>query len=109
MKSVSATVRFIIDNAPEGQWVCRFEDGQVRFVHRGSNHHQEDFAYRTSLEVFREAVAGRTTPQATFLSGKAEITGNVEQALRMAMILHAFTQQFPFDLSASIAGGASHA
>lgn len=105
MTGLSATVRFVIEDEANGHWVCRFDDGQLTRVDRGSaggeaTVGEEDFAYRSNRVSFWKAISGRVHPQELFLNGHAEITGNVEQALKMAMVLHAFTQEFPCDCDA---------
>ncbi|MEP0841428.1 MAG: SDR family oxidoreductase [Phycisphaerae bacterium] len=95
MTALSAVMRFIIEDEPDGEWVCRFDGGRLSTVHRGRNGLPEQFGYRTTREVFWEAVSGRVPPQDLFLSGRAEVFGDVERALKMAMILHAFTREFP--------------
>jgi predicted lipid carrier protein YhbT len=97
LPQVTTTVRFIIDDVDNGQWVCRFEDGQLAHMHRGSNGLREDFAYRTDERSFRAVVGGHIDPQQLFLSGRAEIEGDAEKALKMAMIFQAFTSEFPAD------------
>lgn len=93
---LTTTVRFIIDDVVNGQWVCRFEDGLLEEVHRGSNGLREDFAYRTNRHHFRQAVSGNMDPQDIFLGGHADVLGDTEKALKMAMILHAFSREFPY-------------
>jgi len=95
--ALSTTVRFIIDDLPDGQWVCRFERGRLVEVVRGHNTLHEQVAYRTTLDVFWRAILGRVHPQELFLSGEARITGDIEQGLKLAMILHSFTREFPCD------------
>lgn len=95
MTGLSTAMRFIIEDEPDGQWVCRFDHGRLSAVHRGSNGHQEQFGYRTTRDAFWEAISGRVHPDALFLTGRAEVFGDVEKALKMAMILHAFTREFP--------------
>ncbi len=95
LTAVTTTMRFVIDDEPDGQWVCCFDRGQLRTVHRGSNGLAEEFGYRSTREVFWEAIAGATHPQELFLSGRAELFGDVEKAMKMAMILHEFTKEFP--------------
>jgi nucleoside-diphosphate-sugar epimerase len=97
LTAVSTTMRFVIDDEPNGQWVCRFDRGQLEMVHRGEDGVQEDFGYRATRDVFWEAIGGKVHPQELFLSGRAEVFGDVEQALKMAMILHAFTREWPCD------------
>lgn len=97
MTGLTVTVRFIIEDEPNGQWVCRFDRGALAQVHRGPNTLREDFGYRLTRDVFWRAVGGQVHPQHAFLTGEVEIVGDVERALKMAMILHAFNQEFPFD------------
>jgi len=95
--AINTTVRFIIEDIPNGQWVCRFDMGQLVEVHRGSNALCEQIAYRTTLDAFWRAILGRVHPQELFLSGEAQIAGDIEQGLKLAMILHSFTREFPCD------------
>jgi nucleoside-diphosphate-sugar epimerase len=97
MTALSVTMRFIIEDELHGEWVCQFERGMLETVHRGPNGFHEHFGYRTTRDVFWEAISGRVHPQELFLTGRAEVYGDVEKALKMAMILHAFTREFPCD------------
>lgn len=95
MTALTATLRFIIEDEPDGEWVCRFERGRLSMMRRGPNGAVEEFGYRSTRKVFWEAISGQVHPQELFLTGRAEIFGNAERALKMAMILHAFTREFP--------------
>lgn len=97
MTGLSATVSFVIEDEPEGRWVCTFYRGRLTDVHRGPNGRSEDFGYRTTRAVFWESISGRRHPQELFLTGRADMFGNIEQALKMAMVLHAFTKEWPCD------------
>lgn len=97
MTALTAKVSFVIDDESEGQWLCTFDCGRLTHVHRGKNGHREDFGYRTTRSVFWESVSGRPHPQELFLTGRAEMFGNIEQALKMSMVLHSFTKEFPCD------------
>ena len=97
LTGLSVIVRFIIEDESNGQWVCRFEQGQLTQVHRGSNTLHEDFGYRLSSDTFWRAVSGKVHPQQAFLTGEVQVFGDIERALKMAMILHAFNQEFPFE------------
>jgi len=92
---LNATVRFIIEDIARGQWVCRFENGQLAHMHRGVNGLREDFAYRTSRRAFWRIVSGDSDPQEVFLAGHADVTGDAEKALKMAVNLNAFSREFP--------------
>ncbi len=95
MAGLSATIRFVIEDEADGEWVCRFERGRLTDVHRGVNGIREDFGYRATRDVFWDSISGTVHPQELFLTGRAEIFGDTEKALKMAMILHEFTREFP--------------
>jgi len=95
--AATVTMRFIIEDVANGQWVCRFDRGRLVEVHRGENTCKEDFSYRTDSHVFWRAIAGDVHPQEAFFKRQARVAGNIEQALKMAMILHKFNQEFPCD------------
>jgi nucleoside-diphosphate-sugar epimerase len=97
LTSVTATMRFVIEDEPNGEWVCVFDRGRLSTVRRGHDGIHEDFGYRATREVFWQAISGNTHPQELFLTGRAEVFGNVERALKMAVILHAFTKECPCD------------
>lgn len=95
MTGLSVTMRFILEDVPHGQWVCRFERGLLTAVHRGENTFAEDFSYQTRSDVFWRAIGGGVHPQEVFLERKATVTGDTEKALKMAMILHGFNKEYP--------------
>ncbi len=97
MTALTAKVSFVIDDEPVGQWLCTFDRGRLTHVDRGKNGRREDFGYRTTRTVFWESVSGRPHPQELFLSGRVEIFGHIERALKMSMVLYSFTQEFPCD------------
>lgn len=107
--SLTTTARFVIEDIPDGHWVCRFENGQLTGVHRGQNGIAEEFAYRMDEAAFWEVVTGTIDPQTIFLDGRVEITGDIEQALKMGAILQAFNQEHPCDRTTLVAthGGGS--
>ena len=96
MNSLCATVRFVLTDMPDGQWVCRFDRGRLAQVHRGRNGLKEDFGYRTTRDVFCRAVAGTIDPHQAFLARQADVFGDIERALKMAMVLREFNRECPF-------------
>jgi nucleoside-diphosphate-sugar epimerase/putative sterol carrier protein len=106
MHQLTATVRFVIEDVPDGQWVCRFDRGALAHVQRGANGVREDFSYRVSESAFWDVVSGRIDPPQLFLSGQAEIEGDFEKALKLATIFSAFTREFPADATIVVNGGA---
>ena len=100
MTGLTVNVRFTIDHEPGGgEWVCQFERGRLTRVFRAlaATQARADFGYRSSHDGFWKGISGRHHPQELFLKGDARITGDVERALKMAMILNAFAREFPCD------------
>jgi nucleoside-diphosphate-sugar epimerase len=95
--AMDVTIRFIID--PDGgDWICRFDAGRLTRVGRAAEHvGGVDFGYRADVDTFFKAISGRAHPQEFFFGGGAEIFGDIERALKMAMILNAFSREHPCD------------
>lgn len=87
--------RFIVEGEPAGDWWCRFHDGQLAEVVRSSDK-LADVTYRTDRPAFWRAVSGTSSSAELFLTGQARIGGDIERAMKLAMILQAFVQEFPF-------------
>ena len=96
MTDLTTTLRFIIDGTPNGEWTCRFEQGRLVQVRRGVNGVTEDFAYRLSAPHFWDIVSARTDPQQAFIEGHVEVSGDIEQALKMGMILRQLNSDHPY-------------
>ena len=96
---LTVDVRFTIEDEPNGEWVCRFERGRLAQVlcAPAAAGARADFGYRTTRAGFWRAISGRHHPQELFLFGHAHISGDVERALKLAMILNAFAREFPCD------------
>lgn len=97
MTPVRATMRFVIDGTPDGEWVCRFDAGRLTCLSRGPNGLSEEFGYRATPQAFWEAVGGQVEGEALFMSQQADVFGDVEKALKMSAILREFTREFPCD------------
>ena len=99
MTALNATMRFVIEDVAGAAWRCRFVNGRLADSHRadGTTVPQpgEDFVNITSRKVFWEAAAGRVDPQKVFLDGQARVAGDIEAALKMAVVLHDFNREFP--------------
>jgi len=96
MTPIRATIRFVIDGL---EWVCRFDAGRLAAVGRGPNGLSEQFGYRTSEAGFWRAISGRVDGEQLFMTGEADVFGDVESALKMSAILREFTREFPCDRS----------
>jgi len=111
MDSFTTTFGFVIDDIRNGHWVYRFEHGVLKETKRVDINQDgdESFSYHMDQVAFWEVVGGQDDPRAVFLSGRAEIVGDTEQALKAGMILAQFSQKYPYrmDQSANLADGGS--
>ena len=96
LAALTTTVCFDIADVPGGTWLCRFEKGALTDVRRGGPAQHADFTYRTRLDGFWDVVTARVSPQQVFLEGRADMSGNVEAALKMGVILEEFNREHPW-------------
>lgn len=94
-RQLDVTVRFAIGKRPEGMWLCRFVGGRVD-VAKSSEGQPADVTYRTSVSRFRAAVAGEISGAELFLSGAAQVEGDIERALKFATFLDEFVRANPY-------------
>ena len=87
-------VQFRIDGKPPGGWWCRFRGGRVVEVD-ATRDRQADVVYQTTPAGFWRAVSGDVPGADLFLSGDARIDGDIERAMKFAMILQEFVREFP--------------
>ena len=95
---IEATLGFDIRGAGGGQWACRLGGGRVLEVTRDSAD-RCDVEYRMSLPTFAAVVSGRESPQDAFFGRQIEITGNVEQGLKLAALFGRLVREFPYALT----------
>lgn len=92
---LALNVRFEIGKRSAGRWWCRFRDGRVMSA-EPANGQPTDVVYRTNESRFWAAVAGEMSGAELFLSGDAEIEGDIERALKFATALEAFVREHPY-------------
>ncbi|MEP0848740.1 MAG: SDR family oxidoreductase [Phycisphaerae bacterium] len=93
--ALTTTARFVICGCDDGEWVCRFENGELAQLSAGPNGLQEAFGYRVSVDEFADVVTGRRPVQDAFFEGGAEMFGDIDQALKMVSIIEKFVAEFP--------------
>lgn len=101
MECLSASFSFAIADVTDGEWLLRFREGRLADVLRGGKGPRADFGYRMGEGAFWDLVSGRVEPQEIFLDGRAEVTGDMEQALKMGVLLAQFIREHPYQPSAS--------
>lgn len=94
LSQLDVDVRFQIDDADDGDWWCRFRNGRVTETRRTEGR-IADLIYHTTPMAFWRAVAGEITGAELFLSGDAQIEGDIERGLKFAMILEEFVRECP--------------
>jgi len=99
MESFTITFAFVVNDISDGCWVIRFTHGEFAGIERQSDTMMgsESFAYQMDSDAFWDVVCGKGDPRNVFLSGRAEIVGDVEQALKVGMMLAQFSQMHPYN------------
>jgi thioester reductase-like protein len=92
---INATLGFDIRGPGGGRWVCRFGEGRVLDVCRGS-HEQAEVMYRMDTPTFAAIVTGRESPQAAFFARRIEIIGSIEMGLKLAVLFGRFVRETPY-------------
>jgi nucleoside-diphosphate-sugar epimerase len=96
-EGVDASVRFVVRDIPDGAWLCVFDRGRLASVSRTANGCVEDIRYELTEDAFWRVVTGRESPQDVFLRGEAEISGDMERAMMLGVLLRRFNELHPCD------------
>jgi nucleoside-diphosphate-sugar epimerase len=81
-----------------GGWIVRLRPGEPAEVERGQVS-GVPIIYRTDAATFEAIVRGRQTPQEAFFSRRIEVVGDVEKALKLAVLFGQFVREFPYPSS----------
>jgi nucleoside-diphosphate-sugar epimerase len=92
---IAVTVGLHVHGAGGGRWWFRCGGGRVLEVRRGTERGAE-VVYRMDGPTFEAVVTGRQTPQDAFLARRIEIEGDVEKALKLAVLFGHFVAECPF-------------
>ena len=99
--ALTTVVRFIVEGERDQEWTYRFEGGRLMEFRRGPNALAEEFGYRIARADLQDIAAGNKTLQSEFFNGRAEMFGNVLQAMKMAPIIQSFLGEFPIPSGSS--------
>ena len=77
-----------------GQWSCRWAGGELTYVARGLEA-QADVTYHTDADTFAAILHGRLAPQQAFFEERLAITGDLETALKLAVLFAQFLRENP--------------
>ncbi len=95
LRQLDLTVRFELGTRPERWWWCHFRGGRLEEA-AAARDRSAEVTYRTSESRFWAAAAGEISAAELFLSGQAEVAGDIERALKFAMVLQEFVREHPY-------------
>ncbi len=78
-----------------GQWSCQWVQGDLAGVRRGLEEGAV-ITYQTDVSTFAAVVRGRLAPQEAFFARRIDVKGDVEKALKLAVLLERFVKEFPY-------------
>lgn len=78
-----------------GRWAVRMRPGEPAEVRRRMAT-EASVVYRTDAATFDSVVRGRLKPQDAFFARRIEVTGDVERALKLAVLFGQFVRECPY-------------
>jgi nucleoside-diphosphate-sugar epimerase len=78
-----------------GRWRCRWSGRELAEVRRGPAAGAA-VVYRMDRATFDSVVRGRESPQAAFFARRIEIEGDLEKALKLAVLFGQFVKECPY-------------
>jgi nucleoside-diphosphate-sugar epimerase len=98
VEALTATVGYTITGSYGGNWISRFERGHIVETHAAPCALKPEFEYSLSYDDLVNVITCRRPLQEIFFHGSAEMSGNVERALKMVSIIGAFLREFPLEV-----------
>jgi hypothetical protein len=89
------TVGLDVEGPGGGRWTCRWVRGELVSVRRG-RHGPVEVAYRLDPATFAAVVRGRLEVQEAFFARRVEIEGDVEKALKLAVLFARLVHECPY-------------
>jgi hypothetical protein len=93
--SLDMLVAFDIQGPRGGQWSCEWRGGNLVRVSRGLRSDVE-LTYVVDTTTFTAVVCGHLAPHDAFFAHQIEISGNIEKALKLAILFGQFVHEHPF-------------
>jgi thioester reductase-like protein len=87
-------VGIVVDGPGGGKWSCRWVQGELSYVRPGLEE-KADVVYHTDPNTFAAVLRGRLTPQEAFFEQRVAITGDLEAALKLAVLFGQFLRENP--------------
>ncbi len=92
---LSVIVGLEVSGPGGGRWSCRWDQGDLTHVRRGPADGPA-VTYRTDAPTFAAVVQGRTTARQAFFARRIGIEGDVEKALKLAVLFEHFVKDNPY-------------
>jgi thioester reductase-like protein len=93
--TLDLTVGLEVRGPGGGQWTCRWAGGELLGISRCLPE-RAGIVYRLDAGTFAAIVRGRQTPQDAFFARQIAIEGDVEKALKLALLFGQFVKEFPY-------------
>jgi thioester reductase-like protein len=77
-----------------GQWSCKWKQGELVYARRGVENGAA-VTYHSDTTTFHAVVSGLQTPQEVFFEQRIAITGDLECALKLAVLFGQFLAEHP--------------
>ncbi|MBC8218927.1 MAG: SDR family oxidoreductase [Planctomycetes bacterium] len=94
LRSLSATCSIKVEDIPGRSWALRIEQGRLENI--SNNGADCQCAFLVDCDTFSRIVSGELTPQKAFFKRKIDIQGDMETGLKLATVLAAFFQKWPY-------------
>jgi predicted lipid carrier protein YhbT len=94
LRNLSATCRIKIEDIPGHSWTLRIEQGRLENISDNGMNCQCTFL--VDCDTFSRIVSGELAPQKAFFKRKIDIQGDMETGLKLATVLAAFFQKWPY-------------
>jgi hypothetical protein len=75
-----------------GEWSCNWRQGELVYARPGLEHGAA-LTYHTDTQTFQNVVSGLQTPQEAFFENRIAITGDIEAALKLAVLFGQFLSE----------------
>lgn len=100
IKNLNLQILFQVTGNQGGNWVCQIQNGDVQSVHRVNIPPDSvQVSYRADHCVFIEIITGMISTRDAFFEQKIQITGDIEKALLLSVMLEDILQEIPYKSS----------
>lgn len=97
LKELSTQVEIVVTDSGDSPWLLIVEEGKLAYIgHEGP---ESPSRFILDIDTLLEVVSAQISPQDAFFAMRIEIEKDIERGLELSVILEAFFENFPFDIS----------